>query len=84
MDKLHTLLAVRVRWESHLVSVEHSLTLRDLTDYIWVVDPPNRKASVTRLLQPHTTENLHPGLPRKGISGSDHVSLAAEVQWEVD
>ena len=50
-------------------------------DYIWVIDPPNRSASVVRLLQPHATENLHPGLPRKGISGSDHVSLAAEVQW---
>lgn len=51
-------------------------------DYIWVIDPPNQRASVMRLLQPHKTENLHPGLPRKGISGSDHVSLAAEVRWD--
>jgi RNA exonuclease NGL2 len=51
-------------------------------DYIWVIDPPDRRASVVRLPQPHTTETLHPGPPRKGISGSDHVSLAAEVQWD--
>ncbi|KAI9445288.1 Endonuclease/exonuclease/phosphatase [Lactarius indigo] len=37
---------------------------------------------VTRLLQPHVTDNLEPGLPRKGVCGSDHVSLAAEVRWE--
>jgi len=55
---------------------------QSVLDYIWVIDPPNRKASIMRLLQPHRTENLHPGLPRKGISGSDHVSLAAEVQWD--
>jgi len=54
---------------------------QSVLDYIWVIDPPNRSASVLRLLQPHATENLRPGLPRKGISGSDHVSLAAEVQW---
>lgn len=53
-----------------------------LPDYIWVIDPPDQRASVVSLLQPHTTENLRPGLPRKGISGSDHVSLAAEVQWD--
>ncbi|KAI0286945.1 Endonuclease/exonuclease/phosphatase [Russula aff. rugulosa BPL654] len=55
---------------------------QSVLDYIWVIDPPNRRASIMRLLQPHRTENLHPGLPRKGISGSDHVSLAAEVQWD--
>ena len=51
-------------------------------DYIWVIDPPDRRVAVTRLLQPHTTDNLEPGLPRKGVCGSDHVSLAAEVRWE--
>ena len=28
------------------------------------------------------TSDLDPGIPRKGISGSDHVSLAAELQWQ--
>jgi len=55
---------------------------KSVLDYIWVIDPPDRKAVVTRLLQPHTTDNLEPGLPRKGVCGSDHVSLAAEVRWE--
>jgi len=55
---------------------------QSVLDYIWVIDPPDRRGSVVRLLQPHTTESLRAGLPRKGISGSDHVSLAAEVQWD--
>jgi len=56
--------------------------LSGFADYIWVVDPPDRRAVVTCLLQPHITDNLEPGLPRKGVCGSDHVSLAAEVRWE--
>jgi len=55
---------------------------QSVLDYIWVIDPPDRRASAVRLLEPHRTENLRAGLPRKGISGSDHVSLAAEVQWD--
>lgn len=55
---------------------------KSVLDYIWVIDPPDRRAVVTRLLQPHMTDNLEPGLPRKGVCGSDHVSLAAEVRWE--
>lgn len=55
---------------------------KTVLDYIWVIDPPDRKAVVSRLLQPHTTDNLQPGIPRKGVCGSDHVSLAAEVRWE--
>ncbi|KAN0135700.1 Endonuclease/exonuclease/phosphatase [Lactarius tabidus] len=55
---------------------------KTVLDYIWVIDPPDRRAVVTRLLQPHTTDNLQPGLPRKAVCGSDHVSLAAEVRWE--
>ncbi|KAH8998879.1 Endonuclease/exonuclease/phosphatase [Lactarius hatsudake] len=55
---------------------------KSVLDYIWVIDPLDRRAVVTRLLQPHMTDNLEPGLPRMGICGSDHVSLAAEVRWE--
>ena len=32
---------------------------------------------ILRPLQPHTTADLEPGLPKKGVSGSNHVSLAA-------
>lgn len=73
-------------WQSvlgrYLTSFASKVSRTNFLDYIWVIDPPDRRASVVRLLQPHTTENLQPGLPRKGISGSDHVSLAAEVQWD--
>ncbi|KAH8988960.1 Endonuclease/exonuclease/phosphatase [Lactarius akahatsu] len=55
---------------------------KSVLDYIWVIDPSDQRAVVTRLLQPHITDNLEPGLPRKGVCGSDHVSLATEVRWE--
>jgi len=54
---------------------------KTVLDYIFVIDPPHRTSSVLRLLKPHATDDLHPGLPKKGVSGSDHVSLAAELQW---
>lgn len=56
--------------------------LNGFADYIWVIDPNDRRAVITRLLRPHMTDNLEPGLPRKGVCGSDHVSLATEVRWE--
>ncbi|TFY79044.1 hypothetical protein EWM64_g4971 [Hericium alpestre] len=54
---------------------------KTVLDYIFIIDPPHRVSSVTRLLQSHKTDDMHPGLPRKGVSGSDHISLAAEIQW---
>ncbi|KAF8078530.1 Endonuclease/exonuclease/phosphatase [Lyophyllum atratum] len=51
-------------------------------DYIFVLDPVDRRSTVVALLAPHRTEDLDPGLPQKGISSSDHVSLAADICWE--
>ena len=34
------------------------------------------------LLEPHSAENLNPGLPKKNISGSDHISLVVELGWQ--
>lgn len=34
------------------------------------------------LLEPHSAENLRPGLPKKSISGSDHLSLVVELGWQ--
>ena len=34
------------------------------------------------LLEPHNAENLSPGLPKKNISGSDHISLVVELGWQ--
>ncbi|GLB36236.1 putative endonuclease exonuclease phosphatase [Lyophyllum shimeji] len=50
-------------------------------DYIFVLDPVDRRSTVVSLLSPHRTADLEPGLPQKGVSGSDHVSLAAELCW---
>ncbi|KZV77045.1 Endonuclease/exonuclease/phosphatase [Peniophora sp. CONT] len=50
-------------------------------DYVFLLDPPGSRSKVLRLLAPHKAEDLGDGLPKKGISASDHVSLAAELQW---
>ncbi|KAJ7786408.1 Endonuclease/exonuclease/phosphatase [Mycena metata] len=39
----------------------------------------DRPAVVGGLLAPHIVKDLVPGLPQKGISGSDHISLCAEI-----
>ncbi|KAH8102431.1 Endonuclease/exonuclease/phosphatase [Cristinia sonorae] len=49
-------------------------------DYIFVVDP-DRNADVVGVASPHPTENLKPGLPRKGVCASDHISLCADLTW---
>ncbi|TFK57174.1 Endonuclease/exonuclease/phosphatase [Heliocybe sulcata] len=54
---------------------------RATLDYIFVIDPPDQVSRVCGVLNPLQTEDLEPGLPRLGISGSDHVSLVAEVAW---
>ncbi len=56
----------------------------DDTDYILLFPdngPETNKDSqfeVTRLLTPPKAEELEPGLPRKGLSASDHVMMAVE------
>ncbi|KAI0673529.1 Endonuclease/exonuclease/phosphatase [Trametes maxima] len=50
-------------------------------DYIFVLDAPGRDVSILRLARPHSKEAFGEGLPRKGVCGSDHISLAAELHW---
>ena len=50
-------------------------------DYIFVLDPPGRNVSVARLAKPHPKEAFGSGLPLKGVCGSDHISLAADLCW---
>lgn len=54
---------------------------KSVLDYIFILDPPSRISHVVGLLKPHTTEDMEPGLPQKGICGSDHVSLVSEIVW---
>ena len=50
-------------------------------DYIFVLNPPNKEVSVVGLAQPFAEKALAPGLPRMGVCGSDHISLAADLHW---
>ncbi|KAI8981271.1 Endonuclease/exonuclease/phosphatase [Trametes punicea] len=50
-------------------------------DYIFVLDTPGREVSIVRLAKPHRKEAFGEGLPRKGVCGSDHISLAADLHW---
>ncbi|KAI0815101.1 Endonuclease/exonuclease/phosphatase [Irpex lacteus] len=54
---------------------------KTVLDYIFVLPPADRPVTVTGLAKPHTTEKLDPGIPMKGVCGSDHVSLCAELSW---
>lgn len=56
---------------------------KTVLDYIFVLDPPDRQVSVVGLAEPFPEEKLVPGLPRKGVCGSDHISLSAELAWDV-
>lgn len=64
-------------------SLQISLTA-SIIDYLFIIDPPDRPSSVLSLLRPHSTGDIHPGLPKMGVSGSDHISLAAEICWSID
>ncbi|PIL31576.1 hypothetical protein GSI_06278 [Ganoderma sinense ZZ0214-1] len=50
-------------------------------DYIFILDAPGSEVSVVRLAKPYSKESFGEGLPRKGICGSDHISLAADLHW---
>lgn len=68
------------RWRSPQLSL-----IAFVTDYLFIIDPnPNRPSSILSLLRPHKTDDIHPGLPKMGVSGSDHISLAAEIHWTID
>ncbi|RDX52041.1 Endonuclease/exonuclease/phosphatase [Lentinus brumalis] len=54
---------------------------KSVLDYIFVLDAPGRDVSVVRLAKPHSKEAFGEGLPRKGVCGSDHISLAADLHW---
>jgi len=56
-------------------------------DYLFIWDAVDNASPVSpkvlSVLTPHKTEDLEPGLPRKGLCASDHVALVAELEWEV-
>lgn len=54
---------------------------KTVLDYVFVLDPPGRYCRVTGLLSPFQAADLEPGLPQRRVSGSDHVSLVAELVW---
>ncbi|OSX67455.1 hypothetical protein POSPLADRAFT_1042669 [Postia placenta MAD-698-R-SB12] len=51
---------------------------QSVLDYIFVLQP-RRLGIVTKIAQPHQADVLTPGLPQKGVCGSDHISLGAEL-----
>jgi len=53
----------------------------DSKDYIFILDPINSHSRIKSLLSPHLTADLVNSIPLKGVSSSDHVSLAAEISW---
>ena len=58
------------------------IRIKFLEDYIFILDPKGNQMDILGLLEPHSAENLSPGLPKKKISGSDHISLVVELGWQ--
>ncbi|KII93561.1 hypothetical protein PLICRDRAFT_35787 [Plicaturopsis crispa FD-325 SS-3] len=54
---------------------------KTVLDYIFILDPPGWTSEVIGYATPLDTQTLDPGIPRKGVCGSDHVSLCAELGW---
>jgi len=52
---------------------------KSVLDYIFILDPHNSRTTITGFSQPPRSEDVDPGLPRKGVCGSDHISLSAEI-----
>jgi RNA exonuclease NGL2 len=42
---------------------------------------PGKEVTFTQLLEPPKVADLGEGLPRKGISASDHLPVACEIAW---
>ncbi|KAL0580365.1 RNA exonuclease ngl2 [Marasmius crinis-equi] len=61
------------QWTSYTYYWQNSI------DYIFVIEPANVQSTVVGLLSPPSTGDLKPGIPRQGVSGSDHVSLCVEI-----
>jgi len=54
---------------------------KSVLDYIFVLNPPDRRVVVDGLAQPHRTEDLGQGIPLEGVCASDHISLGAQLYW---
>ncbi|KAF7339397.1 Endo/exonuclease/phosphatase domain-containing protein [Mycena sanguinolenta] len=52
---------------------------KTVLDYIFILT--DRPVGVEGLLSPPPVKELVPGLPQKGICGSDHISLCAEITF---
>ncbi|KAI0080079.1 Endonuclease/exonuclease/phosphatase [Panus rudis PR-1116 ss-1] len=54
---------------------------KTVLDYIFILEPSQRPVTIVGLAKPIPTDKLDPGLPQKGVCGSDHISLCAELAW---
>lgn len=45
--------------------------------------PPERTLKVLGILEPPLEQDLDTGLPRKGVCGSDHLSIRARIAWPI-
>lgn len=64
---------------TQLISWWHKVLIVTSADYIFILNPSNGHIVVAGFSQLHRTEDLDPGLPRKGVCGSDHISLSVEI-----
>jgi hypothetical protein len=80
VDQLYILLENCLRYATHPLCSTQRLTLS--IDYIYVTTSKDNPPVPMGYLQAPTTEQLQPGIPMKGVTGSDHVSLTVDVAWK--
>lgn len=44
---------------------------------------PTVTVTVTGLARPLSVDDLQPGIPKNGVSGSDHTAMIAEITWQL-
>ena len=52
-----------------------------IVDYLFILPPVGVEVGVTQLLRPSAVDELGEGLPRRGISASDHIAVGCEIAW---
>ncbi|TDL28494.1 Endonuclease/exonuclease/phosphatase [Rickenella mellea] len=69
----------RGRFEPIYTSYTHYW--KTVLDYIFVISPAGYTCEVIGILEPPLEGDLTPGIPRKGVCGSDHISLVTRIGW---
>ncbi|KLO20260.1 Endonuclease/exonuclease/phosphatase [Schizopora paradoxa] len=73
--------AVNRRGKNEPIYSSYTHFWKSTLDYIFARPGQGSQLEVVSVLEPPSEEELSPGLPRKGVCGSDHISLCARISF---